>query len=202
MKAVLPILLVVSWLGAAEARADSASADSSRQPAGDRANALLISTSSNMPLYWLLYQIEFWQINLDYHRRLNRFWELQGLLSLARMESPEMRYWYPTVGLAGVRYLRARRHGFYFGGLLLLEFTKAIFKDWDMSAEVFEPGLYLLAGYKHVFRSGFCINFAIAPGIRVSHSFSFAVPPLNDEVDVQPEAMTCTRYTLGMGWAF
>jgi hypothetical protein len=164
---------------------------------------LLISTSSNMPMYWLLYRIEWWQLNIDYHRRLNDFWELQSLLSLARIEYPEMRYWYPAAGLAGVRYLRARRQGFYFGGLLLLRFPKVIFKEWDMSAETFGPGLYLLAGYKHVFRSGFCLNIAIAPGVTVCHTLTFSVPPFpKEEVLVDPEVTFGGWDSIGLGWAF
>lgn len=157
-----------------------------------------------MPGYWLrYYQLAWWQINLDYHRRLNSFWELQSLLSLARVEYPNTSRWYPSVGLAGVRYLRAHREGFYFGGLLLLEFSRVIFREWDIAAEVFEPGFYLLVGYKHVFRSGFCINFAIAPGVRVAHTLIFSASPVpHEKVSVDPRVTYGDWDTLGFGWAF
>jgi hypothetical protein len=192
MKVAALILVVLSSFVAVKAPADSSSASSSRLPANERANALLISTPFVMPVYWLLYQLEWWQINLEYHRKLNNHWELQYLILLGRLkvpdETPEHIVWYREVGLAGVRYLGARRQGFYFGGLLRLQFPKNIIKEWYLFEESFEPGLCLLAGYKHVFLSGLCINFAIATGITAYNE------------------LTKVRYegwgTIGAGWAF
>ncbi len=201
MKVPALILVALSSFGAVAVPDDISNEVQGWLTSDASANAIMISTSTNMPMYYLLYQFEWWRITLEYHRRLNSLWEFQGLLSMTWYESPDSSWYMPAAGLSVVRYLRANKHGFYFGGLLLLDFVRCTLKEANQTAEAFSPALCAVIGYKHVFRSGFCINFSIAPGVKVYHSFIFPMYGTKGYAEREGPRFY-GRDTVGAGWAF